>query len=821
MASINSLMSSGSSGTSSIFGNKNVISGLASGMDTESMIENAVSGYKMKISKLQQQRVKMEWQQNAYRSMIEKMVHFNQKYLSYASGNNLMSGSFFDSAVKMIANGANASKVSVTGKTSSSVSVNSITSLATSAKYTSRPADNKNLKPSNEAAGSFDVKEVTSTGKLDGYISIGYGGKTVQISFNDTDVFNNADEMAKAINEKLEKQTITFDGGEQVKASERIKAVVNGDQITFENVKGDGNGVWISSASESVKTALGIDPSSDKKDLTSFTFDAAKVKEDKALVDVLSEKGFTITLNGETKTIKGPTKDELGTSWTDADYISKLQEKIDQEFGKDKLKVEDLNADQDGKQIQLKFSSVDPNARFEVTSTADKLMGMEGGLSSSINTHRKLGDLLDLSTLTPMKVAGSDVTEDADGNFGVDKDGNRVKKVGNDWIRVDKDDNELYAFEMNGKTVGTFSKESTLDDVLDKMNSSEDSPFKVSYSNFTQEFLIEAKETGAKGKLQLGEGLAQALFGKVPDGTTSDPDNPLTEIEAGKDATFEITVNNRTQTITQSSNTIEIDGMTITLKDTFAAGEEKITFGTESDPDKIVDVVKKMVEDYNAMAKEIKDAYSTMPLLNSKGNYYEPLTDEDRADMSESAIKAYEEKAQTGILFADRELSNLYRDMTSALGVLGATGNDGLKLGLTTSFENGITTLDFDEEQFRKALETDPEKVKKVFTSNVENGDPSNGLMAGIQNQLEKYASTTGAVKGILIEKAGSPLAPTSILQNTMQEKLNSLDKQVEGLRSKMTQQVDYYNRKFTALEQLVLQMNSQSASLMGMMGGY
>ena len=89
MASIGGVSGGGSG--SSIFGNRPVISGLASGMDTESMIENAVSGYKMKISNLQQQRTRLEWQQTAYRSIISKMVSFNQKYLSYASGNNLMS----------------------------------------------------------------------------------------------------------------------------------------------------------------------------------------------------------------------------------------------------------------------------------------------------------------------------------------------------------------------------------------------------------------------------------------------------------------------------------------------------------------------------------------------------------------------------------------------------------------------------------------------------------------------------------------------------------------------------------------------------------
>ena len=43
MASISSLSKSSSS--SSIYGNRNVISGLASGMDTEAMIQNSIIGY--------------------------------------------------------------------------------------------------------------------------------------------------------------------------------------------------------------------------------------------------------------------------------------------------------------------------------------------------------------------------------------------------------------------------------------------------------------------------------------------------------------------------------------------------------------------------------------------------------------------------------------------------------------------------------------------------------------------------------------------------------------------------------------------------------
>ena len=36
-----------------------------------------------------------------------------------------------------------------------------------------------------------------------------------------------------------------------------------------------------------------------------------------------------------------------------------------------------------------------------------------------------------------------------------------------------------------------------------------------------------------------------------------------------------------------------------------------------------------------------------------------------------------------------------------------------------------------------------------------------------------------------------------------------------------MADRVDYYTNKFTQLEVLIQQMNSQSASLSGLMGGY
>ena len=118
MASISSLMG-GSSSTSSIYGNRttNIISGLASGLDTEAMIEGLVQGYQQKISKLQQENTTLQWQQEAYQSISDKLVEFARKYTSYTSpSTNLFSNSFFNNSIITTPAGEFADLISASGQ---------------------------------------------------------------------------------------------------------------------------------------------------------------------------------------------------------------------------------------------------------------------------------------------------------------------------------------------------------------------------------------------------------------------------------------------------------------------------------------------------------------------------------------------------------------------------------------------------------------------------------------------------------------------------------------------------------------------------------
>ena len=842
MASISSLMSSSSS-SSSIYGNRtnNMITGLASGMDTEAMIEGMVQGYQQKILKLQQNKTMVQWQQAAYQSISDKLVEFSRKYMSYSqSTTNLMSPAFFNNAVITTAKGEYANMITATGKSSSNIVINSVNKLASAANSSNSAdnlsgvnvgADGKLTITSEEKMQSLGENINLST--LEGSLSLKWGSRQVTINFGELEFFDQdgtgngtvtAEQLKDAIEKKLGDTQMVNAAGETVNANELIKVSVDGSgNISFEDNTSAGNKVYISGASGKLKDTLGL-ADEIEDEASSFQVKTQSYTETMTRAEYLSDQSIQVSLNGVTKTIslKDVLKPNEGDpAITDIDkFKENLNAQLDKAFG-----AGQVTADFSSKG-NLEFT-VNAGSTLSVQSTMAEVMGFDGGLTTYLNTSKTLKDigsfdaqngelilggvtLKGTATKTELAVKQQDdgTYRDAKGAL-VDKDGFYLNEDGEKIYE--------YSLQINDETL-TFNQDSTVEKIISTINSS-DAGVEVSFSKTTNQFNLTAKETGSAGRIEIAEnGLAGALFGKVN--------------KTGDDAVFTATINGKTTTYTRSSNTVELDGLTVTLEGKFDAvyktgadgkptteidGTQGVTFTSKTDTDTIVDVIKQMVTDYNAMVTEVKKAYSDMPLQKSDGSKYEPLTAEDEADMTESEIKAYEEKAKTGILFMDRELSSLY----SALR--GAVVGDGdpaylREIGISTSYEEGLTTITLDENKLRQALETDLDGVRDAFTKSGENG---NGLMASIQEVTDRYAATTGATKGILIEKAGSKYSAASALDNTMQDKLEDLDEQIARWQDKMSNKVDYYTNKFTQLEVLINQMNSQSSALAGLTGGY
>lgn len=750
MASITSLTGSGS--VSSIYGNSNIISGLASGMDTESMIENAVSGIKDRIAGLNQDREMLEWEQSAYRSIIDKLSGFSEKYLSYTSSTNLLAASFFNNATTVLASGKYSNLISATGNPASAVKILAVHQLATAATHTAAIGSSGSF-----TSSKLDLSKPVETSAVTGSLTLKYGDSSVTLNF-DEKVYQSTDEFIEDINKKLE--------GTELKDCVTAEKTADGFRLT----SSDGKELKITDASDNLKNALGIETGDEDIAGKSYAVtDEQLINADKTVLDDMIGKEFTFTLDGVTKTI---TLDEADKAQiTSVDKLAEvLQNKIDNAFGMNVNsgtgeRTSKVTVSEDGG--MLTFAAAGTGSTLKITGAEE--LGLSASASSSVNTSQKLSELGVLDGLS----------------------------------YTEKDGTKYYNFTMNGKTL-EFKESATLAEVINAVNSDKDINVKISYSQMTNKFQLTSKETGTAGKIAIQDGdLAAALFG-VTDKT-------------GTDAVVDMEVNGEPLTnVTRSSNNFEVDGMTVKLKGTFelAEGEEAVSFSATADADKIVNVIKDMIKDYNTMANEIKDAYATQPLRDSKGKRYEPLTAEDAEDMSESAIEKYEKKAKTGILFGDSDLSSLYDELRSAISSL-----DLEAIGINTEYSAGKTTLSLDEDKLRSILETDPTKVRDTMTQSRADGASKDGAFTQIQKTVEKYAKTSGASRGILVNLAGSEKAALSLKDNSYQGKLDRLQEQITRWEEKLSTKIDYYTRQFTALEKMISNMNSQSSALSGLMG--
>lgn len=911
MASIN--RTSGSSYTSNLYNSANIISGLASGLDTEGMIESLVQSYQTKLQNLSNKSTKLEWKQEAYRSIINKMTAFSNKYTSYTSSTNLMSSSFFNNAIKVAAKGSkNAEFVTASGRTDSDVRLNSVSQLATSARYvTASNLAGKGEDFSIEASDAANLGGDVTLSSFSGSLNLAYGGKSVSISFDEaTDIIETSPEnptkaeaLAAMINKKLENQKITLSNGETVSASECISVKVdtnpNGNgRISFEDKRGAGNSVYISSASDSIKSTFGLgsleNPKEDQVD-SFMILDSTDMTKNMNTAEYLSGKGMNISLDGVTKNISLPEivkKDDgsykIKTTGEDGkdveldlnakNYTDTLNASLKKAFG-NKVSVENLAADSsnpDSMDLQLKFNAP-KNSNMIVNTAVGEKLGIGSVATNYLNTSKTLGDLL----------------SDHEWETTTDEDGNTVDKAED--------------FFLNGVKIGSYTKDTKLSDIMNDINANSEAGVKVSYSKTTREFVFTSKDTGSQSEITMGGGLAAEIFGvKAQDGSTTVGDvmgkdysnngmfslnvggksfstavsnntsmdtiaerlnnslkaegmeakfdagtnafvitdsagnkvdysfgtgvaedmgrmMPKASYSAGQDAKFNITINGTTMDMTRSSNDVDIDGMTINFKKEFEDDGVGVTFERSTDSDKIVDAVRSMVDDYNEMMSEIRTQYATLP-AKSSGSFktYEPLTDEQRASMSESAIKNYEEKAKQGLLFGDRNLSGLYDRMRNVFSVGGADGAMLSKMGISMGFDStsGATTLTLDEKKLREALDNDPDAVAELFTKSTDSGAATNGIMQGMKTELDRYAGLTGATKGILVQQAGTPLNSLSLLNNEWQKQIDNISNEMERWQDKLESQVDRYTSMFSKLELLINQMNSQSSTLAGMMGG-
>jgi len=228
--------------------------------------------------------------------------------------------------------------------------------------------------------------------------------------------------------------------------------------------------------------------------------------------------------------------------------------------------------------------------------------------------------------------------------------------------------------------------------------------------------------------------------------------------------------------------------------------------------DQIMDGIKSFLDEYNKLIKTIND------YLDEDTNYrdYAPLTADQKKEMSEREIELWEEKAKEGLLHRDSTLQTFLQQMRSALYEKPANGGYALyELGIETgSWESkGQLTFTTDgEARLRQLLETDPTNVMKLFT------DPEDGLGVKLNNILNNTARTSSGSPGTLVQIAGVKGGSTE-KTNSIYDQLKALDDKIAALKKTYEAEKTRYWNQFNTMEQMISNMNTQSAYLSQMMG--
>lgn len=264
---------------------------------------------------------------------------------------------------------------------------------------------------------------------------------------------------------------------------------------------------------------------------------------------------------------------------------------------------------------------------------------------------------------------------------------------------------------------------------------------------------------------------------------------------------------------TSNSNTFEINGLTLTVN-AKTAPDEEVTLTTQDDTDGVYDMIKNFITKYNELVNEMDKLYNADA---AKG--YEPLTEEEKAEMSESSIDKWEQKIKDSILRGDSTLSTVSSAMRMIMSS-SVTMSDGSKMYLS---DFGIETLGYftapenernayhiagnpddasvsgNTDKLKSMIASDPEKVIDFFT----------GLSKNLYNRL-----------GELMKGTELSSAFTVYDDKAMQIEYDNYTAEIKSQEKKLQEYEDKWYAKFAAMETALAKMQSNASAVTSLLGG-
>ncbi len=199
---------------STISGSTLRLSGLASGLDTDSIVSDLMKVEKLKVDEVKKQKSLLEWKQEYYQEITTKLSAFQSKYFGTSSSSSLIGGSM--NALTATYNSPYVSITAGSNATEGSMYIADILSLASGAKITSNQAVTAapQISVNTDALADLSGKSIVVT--LDGV------NKTVSFSPR---IYTTAADVQDELNSQL---TAAFGAG-------RVNVTLDGTALSLDS----------------------------------------------------------------------------------------------------------------------------------------------------------------------------------------------------------------------------------------------------------------------------------------------------------------------------------------------------------------------------------------------------------------------------------------------------------------------------------------------------------------------------------------------------------------------------------------------------------
>ena len=360
--------------------------------------------------------------------------------------------------------------------------------------------------------------------------------------------------------------------------------------------------------------------------------------------------------------------------------------------------------------------------------------------------------------------------------------------------------NDLATRINNARFIGSDGKKSALN-ITASYDAVSDAFSIVNTQSGTNNKVSLSMDTGAFSATYTTALLNNLKLGQVSGGTIS---APLSFTISGTTAKLEaagtnasVKVDGRTYTNLQD-NKLQVNGVTYTFKKATPVGTPaQVTIA--QDQEKLVENVKKFVEDYNKLLDDLHGRYN-----NNKYPDYGVLTKEQEAGMSREQVDKWNERAKAGLLYRNDYVRSIISDMrdavTNRVGSAPGRYNNLASIGITSKDQSGHLKLD--ETKLRNAIAAEPDAVKQIFSHTDEDDNYSdNGVATRLSERLGKRMESLKSHAGMTADKSDR-----SELGKLIQE----YEKQMSDFKKLMSSFENQLYKKYNAMEEAISRLSTQ-----------